>query len=179
MQRTGTLRVQALFGKGKKAAPAKAAKAAVKKAVAAPRKKNGGERAARSPRAALRTRRHHIPGRAQRGCALGRPARPRGASTRAPRPNLRRDGPVNAPCRTISHPAAPAADPLWLPNTERPAWLDGSLPGDRGFDPLGLSKPVEYLQVRGCRFLRVRRGRRAPPPAASAASSASFQTPSS
>lgn len=38
-------------------------------------------------------------------------------------------------------------DPLWLPNTERPGWLDGSLPGDRGFDPLGLSKPVEYLQV--------------------------------
>jgi len=24
--------------------------------------------------------------------------------------------------------------------------LDGTLPGDRGFDPLGLSKPVEYLQ---------------------------------
>ncbi|KAL4442777.1 hypothetical protein ABPG77_006771 [Micractinium sp. CCAP 211/92] len=38
-------------------------------------------------------------------------------------------------------------DALWLPNTTRPAWLDGSLPGDRGFDPLGLSKPVEYLQV--------------------------------
>jgi light-harvesting complex II chlorophyll a/b binding protein 4 len=37
-------------------------------------------------------------------------------------------------------------DPLWLPNTTRPAWLDGSLPGDRGFDPLGLAKPVEYLQ---------------------------------
>merc|ERR1712093_762993 len=37
-------------------------------------------------------------------------------------------------------------DALWLPNTARPAWLDGSLPGDRGFDPLGLSKPVEYLQ---------------------------------
>jgi light-harvesting complex II chlorophyll a/b binding protein 4 len=36
---------------------------------------------------------------------------------------------------------------LWLPNTTRPAWLDGSLPGDRGFDPLGLSKPTEYLQV--------------------------------
>merc|ERR1712057_111725 len=35
---------------------------------------------------------------------------------------------------------------LWLPNTTRPAWLDGSLPGDRGFDPLGLAKPVEYLQ---------------------------------
>ena len=38
---------------------------------------------------------------------------------------------------------------LWLPNTARPAWLDGSLPGDRGFDPLGLSKPTEYIQVRG------------------------------
>merc|ERR1719356_1085196 len=37
-------------------------------------------------------------------------------------------------------------DALWLPNTTRPPWLDGSLPGDRGFDPLGLSKPVEYLQ---------------------------------
>lgn len=38
-------------------------------------------------------------------------------------------------------------DALWLPNTTRPDWLDGSLPGDRGFDPLGLSKPVDYLQV--------------------------------
>jgi len=36
---------------------------------------------------------------------------------------------------------------LWLPNADVPAWLDGSLPGDRGFDPLGLAKPVEYLQV--------------------------------
>merc|ERR1711998_736968 len=35
---------------------------------------------------------------------------------------------------------------LWLPNTLRPSWLDGTLPGDRGFDPLGLAKPVEYLQ---------------------------------
>merc|ERR1712187_87110 len=25
-------------------------------------------------------------------------------------------------------------------------WLDGSMPGDRGFDPLGLAKPAEYLQ---------------------------------
>lgn len=41
-----------------------------------------------------------------------------------------------------------AADALWLPNTERPEWLDGSMPGDRGFDPLGLAKPTEYLQVR-------------------------------
>ena len=39
-----------------------------------------------------------------------------------------------------------ADDALWLPNTERPPWLDGALPGDRGFDPLGLAKPAEYLQ---------------------------------
>lgn len=36
---------------------------------------------------------------------------------------------------------------LWLPNTEPPEWLDGSLPGDRGFDPLGLSKPSEFIQM--------------------------------
>lgn len=36
---------------------------------------------------------------------------------------------------------------LWLPNTNRPEWLDGSLPGDRGFDPLGLSKPDDYVQI--------------------------------
>merc|ERR1719465_103883 len=38
-------------------------------------------------------------------------------------------------------------DALWLPNTTRPGWLNGTLPGDRGFDPLGLAKPVEYLQI--------------------------------
>jgi len=38
-------------------------------------------------------------------------------------------------------------DALWLPNTERPDWLDGSLPGDRGFDPLGLSRPSDYVQI--------------------------------
>ncbi len=43
---------------------------------------------------------------------------------------------------------ARAGDALWLPNTTRPDWLDGSLPGDRGFDPLGLAKPSEYLQAR-------------------------------
>jgi len=37
-------------------------------------------------------------------------------------------------------------DALWLPSTSRPVWLDGSMPGDRGFDPLGLAKPAEYLQ---------------------------------
>lgn len=39
------------------------------------------------------------------------------------------------------------SDLLWLPNTTRPEWLDGSLPGDRGFDPLGLSRPAEFAQI--------------------------------
>jgi hypothetical protein len=50
-------------------------------------------------------------------------------------------------CRPAAASRPPAGDALWLPNTTRPAWLDGSLPGDRGFDPLGLSKPAEYLQI--------------------------------
>merc|ERR1739848_466951 len=37
--------------------------------------------------------------------------------------------------------------PLYLPDIEPPAWLDGSMVGDRGFDPLGLSKPTEYIQM--------------------------------
>jgi light-harvesting complex II chlorophyll a/b binding protein 4 len=38
-------------------------------------------------------------------------------------------------------------DALWLPNTARPEWLDGTLPGDRGFDPLGLSRPSDFVQI--------------------------------
>jgi light-harvesting complex II chlorophyll a/b binding protein 4 len=40
------------------------------------------------------------------------------------------------------------ADPeaIALPFADRPAWLDGSLPGDRGFDPFALGKKSEYLQ---------------------------------
>jgi hypothetical protein len=34
----------------------------------------------------------------------------------------------------------------WDSKAEAPAYLDGTLPGDAGFDPAGLSKPVEYLQ---------------------------------
>ena len=33
-----------------------------------------------------------------------------------------------------------------FPFGDRPAWLDGSLPGDRGFDPFALGKKSEYLQ---------------------------------
>lgn len=32
----------------------------------------------------------------------------------------------------------PPDRPLWFPGSSAPEWLDGSLPGDFGFDPLGL-----------------------------------------
>lgn len=35
--------------------------------------------------------------------------------------------------------------PLWYPGTKAPAWLDGTLPGDYGFDPLGLGSDPETL----------------------------------
>lgn len=42
---------------------------------------------------------------------------------------------------------ARAADrPLWNPGNEAPAWLDGSLAGDYGFDPLGLGSDPETLK---------------------------------
>jgi len=67
------------------------------------------------------------------------------------KPVMQRNVLVNAARKAGGKAAPPASktkntDPLWLPNTVRPAWLDGSMPGDRGFDPLGLSKPAEYLQ---------------------------------
>merc|ERR1711966_479154 len=51
-----------------------------------------------------------------------------------------------APAPVKKAPKASGGRPLWLPNTEAPEWLDGTLVGDRGFDPLGLGKPAEYLQ---------------------------------
>lgn len=69
---------------------------------------------------------------------------------------LKKAAPAQAATKTIKKAATLAApkkvkqaveEGLWLPNTTRPPWLDGSLPGDRGFDPLGLAKPTEYLQV--------------------------------
>ncbi|XP_021910686.1 chlorophyll a-b binding protein CP29.3, chloroplastic-like [Carica papaya] len=35
---------------------------------------------------------------------------------------------------------------VWFPGATPPEWLDGSMVGDRGFDPFGLGKPVDYLQ---------------------------------
>ncbi|KAK9811394.1 hypothetical protein WJX72_003203 [[Myrmecia] bisecta] len=58
---------------------------------------------------------------------------------------------ATAPVKKALSKAVPrskgSGDQLWLPNTQRPGWLDGSLPGDRGFDPLGLARPAEYLQA--------------------------------
>lgn len=36
--------------------------------------------------------------------------------------------------------AAGSGRPVWLPGAKPPAYLDGTLPGDRGFDPLKLSE---------------------------------------
>nr|XP_016432331.1 PREDICTED: chlorophyll a-b binding protein, chloroplastic-like [Nicotiana tabacum] len=41
----------------------------------------------------------------------------------------------------VSAVAADPDRPLWFPGSTPPPWLDGSLPGDFGFDPLGLGKP--------------------------------------
>lgn len=48
-------------------------------------------------------------------------------------------------CFTCAYLCLPPA--VGPQNTTRPAWLDGSLPGDRGFDPLGLSRPSDFVQV--------------------------------
>lgn len=42
--------------------------------------------------------------------------------------------------------SASADRPLWFPGSTPPAWLDGSLPGDFGFDPLGLGSDPELLK---------------------------------
>ncbi|KAG8365879.1 hypothetical protein BUALT_Bualt17G0017900 [Buddleja alternifolia] len=42
--------------------------------------------------------------------------------------------------------AADPDRPLWFPGSTPPPWLDGSLPGDFGFDPLGLASDPESLK---------------------------------
>ena len=42
--------------------------------------------------------------------------------------------------------ARAAARPVWLPNVTPPAYLDGTLPGDFGFDPLGLGADPQRLK---------------------------------
>ncbi|KAJ6834547.1 chlorophyll a-b binding protein, chloroplastic-like [Iris pallida] len=62
---------------------------------------------------------------------------------------LHRQGKWKAPTgrRTLSVSAAAATErPIWFPGSVPPPWLDGSLPGDFGFDPLGLSSDPESLK---------------------------------
>ncbi|KAJ7539646.1 hypothetical protein O6H91_11G108300 [Diphasiastrum complanatum] len=42
--------------------------------------------------------------------------------------------------------AAATERPLWFPGSTPPEWLDGSLPGDFGFDPLGLGSEPQLLK---------------------------------
>ncbi|KAL8156926.1 hypothetical protein AgCh_001868 [Apium graveolens] len=57
---------------------------------------------------------------------------------------------LGAPVKTRSFTTVAAvADPerpIWFPGSTPPAWLDGSLPGDFGFDPLGLGSDPETLK---------------------------------
>eukprot|EP00897_Mesotaenium_endlicherianum_P001397 jgi/Mesen1/1285/ME000013S00770 len=47
----------------------------------------------------------------------------------------------------VAFSVSAAADrPLWFPGSPAPAWLDGSLPADFGFDPLGLGSEPELLK---------------------------------
>ncbi|KVI12239.1 photosystem I chlorophyll a/b-binding protein 6, chloroplastic [Cynara cardunculus var. scolymus] len=50
-------------------------------------------------------------------------------------------GGVSSVCEPL-----PADRPLWFPGSSPPEWLDGSLPGDFGFDPLGLGSDPELLK---------------------------------
>ncbi|XP_052204703.1 chlorophyll a-b binding protein, chloroplastic [Diospyros lotus] len=47
---------------------------------------------------------------------------------------------------TVCVAAADPNRPLWFPGSTPPPWLDGSLPGDFGFDPLGLGSDPETLR---------------------------------
>ncbi|CAI9766566.1 unnamed protein product [Fraxinus pennsylvanica] len=50
-------------------------------------------------------------------------------------------GGVSSVCEPL-----PPDRPLWFPGSSPPDWLDGSLPGDFGFDPLGLGSDPELLK---------------------------------
>lgn len=63
---------------------------------------------------------------------------------------LRLNKKLNVPTvsRSGTSVRAVAADPdrpIWFPGSTPPEWLDGSLPGDFGFDPLGLCECYLFL----------------------------------
>ncbi|XWS65859.1 hypothetical protein CRYUN_Cryun05aG0150000 [Craigia yunnanensis] len=43
-------------------------------------------------------------------------------------------------------PKPPSDRLVWFPGANPLEWLDGTMIGDRGFDPFGFAKPAEYLQ---------------------------------
>ncbi|KAI8472153.1 MAG: light-harvesting protein of photosystem I [Monoraphidium minutum] len=54
---------------------------------------------------------------------------------------------ARAPARARSvRVAAAAGRPTWLPNVTPPKYLDGTLAGDNGFDPLGLGADAQRLK---------------------------------
>eukprot|EP00218_Dolichomastix_sp_CCMP3274_P006666 CAMPEP_0170143190 /NCGR_PEP_ID=MMETSP0033_2-20121228/9482_1 /TAXON_ID=195969 /ORGANISM="Dolichomastix tenuilepis, Strain CCMP3274" /LENGTH=254 /DNA_ID=CAMNT_0010379619 /DNA_START=11 /DNA_END=775 /DNA_ORIENTATION=+ len=56
-----------------------------------------------------------------------------------------------------SQVAAQARDAPWAPGSQAPEWLDGSLPGDFGFDPLGLGKdPASLARFREAEIMHCR-----------------------
>ena len=54
--------------------------------------------------------------------------------------------PQARPSRSSTVTVSAAARPLWRPGSKAPAWLDGSLPGDFGFDPLALGEQPAALK---------------------------------
>ncbi|XP_050250750.1 chlorophyll a-b binding protein CP29.3, chloroplastic [Quercus robur] len=53
----------------------------------------------------------------------------------------KKKSPPRAPKKTVNLDRL-----VWFPGAEPPEWLDGTMIGDRGFDPFGFGKPAEYLQ---------------------------------
>ncbi|CAE6078598.1 unnamed protein product [Arabidopsis arenosa] len=53
---------------------------------------------------------------------------------------------VSRPDASVRAVAADPDRPIWFPGSTPPEWLDGSLPGDFGFDPLGLSSDPDSLK---------------------------------
>eukprot|EP01026_Neomeris_dumetosa_P069949 TRINITY_DN6944_c0_g1_i4.p1 TRINITY_DN6944_c0_g1~~TRINITY_DN6944_c0_g1_i4.p1 ORF type:complete len:251 (-),score=45.75 TRINITY_DN6944_c0_g1_i4:178-930(-) len=51
-----------------------------------------------------------------------------------------------SPVKRTSHVVQAAERPVWLPGVEVPSYLNRTLPGDYGFDPLGLGKDPEALK---------------------------------
>ncbi|XP_042378729.1 photosystem I chlorophyll a/b-binding protein 6, chloroplastic-like [Zingiber officinale] len=63
------------------------------------------------------------------------------SSNSRPPTRLRATKGVSSVCQPL-----PPDRPLWFPGSSPPEWLDGSLPGDFGFDPLGLGSDPELLR---------------------------------